>query len=262
MFSNILKMLRMEGGVVESSPESYMSAMKLIAGALNTAGLYMLHGSGACLLHGVQFNKDSFPSDIDISVADLVKATKALEAAAQKGLFTIEQMPTSSQAVSRFMITLKSGEKVELDLTSLENFGLQNASIDSGKDIKVTSIPETLLSLYLREKRYGKRDKDTVAFELLVEKHRNYLQKENGECELLELAQKTKNPGFVSKVKAILDNTPENTKKTEYKLLSTDNIPASFLDPKYNSPKAREREPSIKEEDPARYSGTNSRKRM
>jgi hypothetical protein len=235
---------------VETTPEDYKNAMRLVAKTLG--GDYMVHGSGACLLHGVTFTKETFPSDIDITVTNPVKAITALETAAGKGEFKLERVHDSNPAVHHFMITLKNGTKVELDLTSADDFGLKNTTRTLKEGVQVTSIPETLLSLHLREQYKGPREKDRAAFNFLVEKYKEYwLHTEEGANELIEfqeLTKKTRNTELNTRVNTLLSSSaPEDSKRAERKA-TAGNIPANFLDPSYRSSPgdtpARENDPS------------------
>lgn len=177
----------------KSVSTSWQEALTVIASALNQTAnenqgySYALIGSGAYVLNGVQFNDpNDAPADIDITSTHLGFTRDAILALEDSGAAVVTEEPSSSFTTNKFVITLRNGESVKLELTEAEDFGYNQIAITIKNNVAVTGLKDTLLSIFLRPEQ---RNKELLAFSQLI---KNNLEEVN---ELIH-SNKHLNPSF------------------------------------------------------------------
>ncbi len=136
---------------------------------------YALIGSGAYVMHGVKYdNPKNNPNDIDITTASLLATRKAIQELKEEGRIDVKEEEDSSFTVIKFLITDKeTGKSFEFEFTHAEDFGFTTANVEEKNGVRVTSLEETLLSIYLRPEH---REKDRIAFIDLIRNNVEILQ--------------------------------------------------------------------------------------
>ena len=176
---------------------TWMQAARAVCQILSDNKIeYTVYGSGASMLHGVEFSECDAPSDIDICVANLSGAINALKADEKKFKLSVQSLNEGRlSAVQKFCLTLEDGQMALLDLSFNEELGFSSATVVEVGSLKVLSVVETLLSLYLR---IPSRDKDNFAFHQLLKLHEQHIKDSQ---EFLKI----KTPGFREAVFKELD---------------------------------------------------------
>lgn len=160
------------------SIDEWKEAVSILSKALNNARNpvdrafdYALIGSGAYVMHGIKYDDpNDYPADIDITIThmDVLRATiKSLEASGQ---VTVKVDPSSSLAVNKFIMTFKNGKSIDCEFTLMEDFGFRSASLVNINNVRVTSLIDTLQSIFLRPEH---RIKDYIAFRDLIKNNLN-----------------------------------------------------------------------------------------
>ncbi|VVC75515.1 hypothetical protein AQUSIP_08050 [Aquicella siphonis] len=225
----------------EKALEEWQEAVQVIAEALksvkedtkNKGYDYAVIGSGAYVLHGVKFeDPNDNPADIDITTTSPRATRNAIMALQESGEISVKEDPKSSLAVSKFHITFKNGKSYEFEFTHAEDFGFNSASLATKNNVQVTSLMETLLSIYLRPEH---RIKDLIAFRDLIKNNADVLQAQLSSSQQL-------NPSFKAAVNTMLAIFADPVKASDPQLV--DGTVAKIL-PRLGVKKAHNMEPKV-----------------
>jgi ankyrin repeat protein len=152
--------------------QDYVNVIHILATLLNSKKIdYLVHGSGAYLVHGVKLTDADHPQDIDLSVKDFKNVIKLLQKTAsikENKLQVLEDKPGSTALIKRFNIIYQKGNAIPIDITLLEEFGLLHVKKTKIDDISVPIASEVLLSIFLRLGHQEIRSKDEAAVQQLI----------------------------------------------------------------------------------------------